>query len=295
MDHVMRNIPPATAPDGSPPDELTVAGGRARPDWVPAGIDLERPNAARIYDYYLGGAHNFAVDRRLADEAIAAWPELPAIMQANRSFLRRAVRFLADAGIRQFLDLGSGMPTVGNVHAVAQQADPSCRIAYVDNDPVVVTHSRAILRDCPGVATVQADLRHPAKVLSDPQVLRLLDLSEPVALLAVAVLHFIPDGDCPREILAGYRDAVATGSYLALCHASPAERPVLAAQHVNLYTRTATPMTMRPRTEIAGLLDGWEPVDPGLVLMTEWRPDSQDTVPTHPEDYPGYAAVARKP
>lgn len=266
-----------------------------RPDWVSSEIDMERPNAARVYDYYLGGAHNFAVDRRLADEAIAAWPHLPKIMRANRAFLRRAVRHLVGAGIRQFLDLGSGIPTVGNVHTVAQQTDPSCRVAYVDVDPVVVAHSRAILGDTPGVAAVQGDLRDHATVLADPKVRGLLDLSRPVVVLAVAVLHFVPDTDHPAAILAGYRDAVVAGSYLVVCHASPVERPDLAARHQALYARTPTPMTMRPRAQIAALLHGWEVVDPGLVLMTRWRPDPHEPAPANPEDYPGFAAVARKP
>ena len=281
MDPVIRNRPEVDPTD--------------RPDWVPPEVDMDRPNAARIYDYYLGGAHNFAADRRMADEAIAAWPQLPVIMQANRAFLRRAVRFLLQAGVRQFLDLGSGIPTVDNVHTVAQRADPSCRIVYVDADPVVVVHSRAILGDRPGVASIHADLRDPAAVLADPEVQGLLDLSQPVAVLAVAVLHFVPDSDRPQEILAGYRDALSAGSYLAISHASPAEQPELVAQHAAMYARTPTPMTMRTRTQIATLLDGWQPVEPGLVLMTLWHPETHDRTPSRPEDYPGYAVVARKP
>jgi S-adenosyl methyltransferase len=248
-----------------------------------------------VYDYYLGGAHNFAVDRQMADQAIAAWPELPQIMRANRAFLRRAVRFLVGQGIRQFLDLGSGIPTVGNVHDVALAADPGCRIVYVDIDPVAVLHSRAILEDRPEVVAVHADLRYPQAVLSVPEVSGHLDLSQPVAVLMVAVLHFVRDGDDPAGIVAGYSDAIADGSYLAICHATDDAQPDLAAEHRAFYARTPTPMTMRSREQVAALFDGFELVDPGVVYMSAWRPDETEDVPEHPEVFPGYAGVARKP
>ncbi|MDR7273706.1 hypothetical protein J2S41_000484 [Catenuloplanes atrovinosus] len=255
---------------------------------APEGVDLERPNAARVYDYYLGGAHNWAADRRMGDEAMAAWPELPMIMRANRAFLRRAVRFLVGAGIRQFLDLGSGIPTAGNVHEVA---GPSCRVAYVDVDPVAVAHGRELLRDVPGAVAVRADLREPETVLSHPDVLSVIDLSQPVAVLMIAVLHFVPEADDPARIVAAYRDASAPGSYLALCHATQGERGERAAGHRALYDRTATPMTMRSRERVAELLDGYDLVEPGLVWMASWRPDEGE--PARPEVFPGLAAVGR--
>jgi O-methyltransferase involved in polyketide biosynthesis len=261
-----------------------------RPEWAPYGVDLDRPNAARVYDYYLGGAHNFAVDRAMAQEALAGWPQLPLIMRANRAFLRRAVRFLVRAGIRQFLDLGSGIPTVGNVHQVAQAEDPSCRVVYVDIDPVAIAHSRAILDGDARVTAVQADLRQPDTVLDVAAEQGGLDLSEPVAVLLVAVLHFVPDGDDPAKLISAYREATAPGSAIAICHATADGQGDKADEHRALYARTPTPMTMRSRAGIAALLHGYDLVDPGLVYMALWRPDEAE-LPDRPEDFPGYAAV----
>src|SRR5687768_6938834 len=179
-------------------------------------VDLTRPSAARVYDYYLGGAHNFAVDRQMAEQAIGLWPDLPLIMQANRAFLRRAVRFCVDAGIRQFLDLGSGIPTAGNVHEVAQSAAPDARVAYVDSDPVAVAYSRTILAENPLTVAVQADLRQPEQVLDHPEVRSLLNFDEPIAVMMVAVLHFVSDSDDPAAIIAGYREVMAPGSFLTI-------------------------------------------------------------------------------
>ncbi|WP_033342486.1 SAM-dependent methyltransferase [Catenuloplanes japonicus] len=258
-------------------------------DWVPEGVDLDRPNAARVYDYYLGGAHNFAVDRQLGDEAIAHWPELPMIMRANRAFLRRAVQYLAGSGIRQFLDLGSGIPTAGNVHEVARAVDPSCTVAYVDRDPIAVAHGTALLKGVPGVVAIQADLRDPAAVLAHPDVRATIDPDQPLAVLMVAVLHFVSDEDDPARIVAAYRDASAPGSALAICHSTQGERGDRAAEHRQFYTRTATPMTMRSRAQVAALLDGYDLVEPGLVYMAAWRPE--EGLPARPEVYPGLAAV----
>jgi S-adenosyl methyltransferase len=261
-----------------------------RPDWAPYGVDLDRPNAARVYDFYLGGAHNFAVDRQMAAQAMAGWPELPLIMRANRAFLRRAVRFLARSGVRQFLDLGSGIPTVGNVHEVAQAEAPSSRVVYVDIDPVAVAHSRAILDGDPLATAIQADLRSPANVLDLAEKEGGLDLAQPVALLLVAVLHFVPDGDDPAGVIAQYRDATAPGSAIVICHATSDGQDGRADEHRALYARTPTPMTMRSRAGVSRLLEGYELVEPGLVYMSLWRPDGEE-MPDRPEDYPGYAAV----
>lgn len=271
-------------------DRPRTAGRTTRPDWAPHSLDLERPNAARVYDYYLGGAHNFAVDRRMADEAIADWPDLPLIMRANRGFLRRAVRFLVRSGVRQFLDLGSGIPTAGNVHDIALAEDPACRVVYVDHDPITVAHSRAMLGDDPRVRITEADLREPEVVWSRPEVTGTLDRSEPVALLMVAVLHFVPDSDDPAGIIAAYRDAMAPGSYLVVCHATTDGQPARAATHRTFYARTPTPMTMRSHAEVARLLAGFELVEPGLVYMAQWRPDQAET-PDNPERFPGYAGI----
>jgi hypothetical protein len=261
----------------------------------PDEIDLSRPSAARVYDYYLGGAHNFAVDREMAQQAIRMWPDLPVIMQANRAFLRRAVRHCVAAGVRQFLDLGSGIPTVGNVHEVARALDPGSRVVYVDRDPVAVTYSRSILGDDPQTAVVKADLRAPDRLLSRPEVTSLLDFDQPIAVMMVAVLHFVPDPDDPVAITAGYRDALAPGSFLVMSHASDDGLPEKAGEHRQLYRNTATPMTMRSRAQVTALFDGFDLVEPGVVYLPQWRPEAVDEVDEHPERFTGLAAVGRKP
>jgi SAM-dependent methyltransferase len=265
-----------------------------RGDASPVDVDVNRPSAARVYDYYLGGAHNFAVDREMASQAVSMWPELPVIMQANRAFLRRAVQFCIGAGIRQFLDLGSGIPTVGNVHEVAQDAAPDARVVYVDNDPIAVIHSRSILAGNEGAKVVHADLRSPQQVLSSSEVNSLLDLSQPVAVMMVAVLHFVEDRDDPAGVIAAYRDAIAPGSCLVLSHASQDGQPDQAGSHQELYRRTATPMTMRSKQVVSSFFEGFDLVDPGVVFLPLWRPASADEVDERPERFTGLAAVGRR-
>ncbi|GAA1335467.1 SAM-dependent methyltransferase [Saccharothrix algeriensis] len=259
-------------------------------------IDLTRPSAARVYDYYLGGAHNFAVDRDMALKAIELWPELPLIMQANRAFLRRAVEYCAARGVRQFLDLGSGIPTAGNVHEVAHRADPGARVVYVDNDPIAVTYSRTILGDDRRTAVVQEDLRRPERVLGHPAVRDLLDFDRPIAVMMVAVLHFVTDADRPDDLVAAYRDAVAPGSHLVVSHATRDGQDEQADSHQDLYRkRTATPMTMRSADRVRALFAGYELVEPGVVHLPLWRPASPEEVGAAPERFAGLAAVGRKP
>jgi SAM-dependent methyltransferase len=265
-------------------------------DRAPVEVDLTRPNAARMYDYYLGGCHNFAVDREAARRAIDLWPEVPRIISANRAFLHRAVRQLTRAGVRQFLDLGSGIPTAGNVHEIARGGAPDVRVVYVDNDPVAVAHARMILTGDPYTEVIQADLRHPDLVLAHRRLRGLLDLHQPVALLMVAVLHFVADVDEPARIIRQYRDALAVGSSLVVSHATEdGQGPGQAAEHRQLYARTATPMTMRSHAQITQLLHGWDLLNPGLVRLPLWRPDSDATIPHDPEAFAGYAALGRKP
>jgi hypothetical protein len=264
-------------------------------EWVPADIDLARPNAARVYDYYLGGSHNFAVDREMAKRAIELWPEVPMIIQANRSFLRRAVSFLVHQGVRQFLDLGAGIPTVGAVHQIAQQIDPETRVVYVDSDPVAVAHSRLIVGGNPLVGCVRADLREPDRVLAEPGLSELIDLRQPLAVLMVAVLHFVPDQDGPDAIVARYREALPPGSFLVVSHATADGQTELATPHQALYARTATPMTMRSRSRVAELLAGWDLLEPGLVRLPLWRPESDRYLAADPDHFAGYAAVASNP
>ncbi len=265
-----------------------------RPSWSPPDVDLQRPSAARVYDYYLGGSHNFEVDRQMAREAIRLWPDLPRIMQANRAFLRRAVRFLLREGVTQFIDIGSGIPTAGNVHEVAQRADPAARVVYVDRDPVAVAHSRAILASDERTTVVQADLRQPERTLDDATVRDVIDFDRPVAMLLVAVLHFVSDDDDPAGAVARLCAPLPRGSYLVISHATPEGQPELAAPHQELYRRTSTPMTMRSREAITRLFGGFELVPPGLVWLPQWRPDEEEPVDSHPERTSGFAGVGRR-
>ncbi|MGH3702689.1 MAG: SAM-dependent methyltransferase [Pseudonocardiaceae bacterium] len=265
-----------------------------RPGWATDDVDIEHPSPARMYDYYLGGSHNFAVDRRMARQAIEQWPDLPLIMQANRAFLRRSVRYLVSQGIRQFLDVGSGIPTKGNVHEVAQVASPEARVVYVDIDPVAIAHNRAILAGNRRADIVQADLRDATMIFEDPRVRRLLDLSQPVGVLMVAMLHFIPEEADPATIVALYRKMMPPGSYLVISHATHEGQPDQAGAHIELYWRAGAPLTMRSRREIEALLEGFDLVPPGMVFMPLWRPDSPVDVDDHPERFTGYALVGRR-
>ncbi|MGH3984704.1 MAG: SAM-dependent methyltransferase [Pseudonocardiaceae bacterium] len=264
-----------------------------QPNWASVGVDLEHASVARVYDYYLGGSHNFAVDRQMARRAIELWPELPLIMQTNRAFLRRSVRYLVSQGITQFLDIGSGIPTVGNVHEVAQVASPEARVVYVDIDPVAVAHSRDMLAGNDRADIVQADLRDVGAILDDPRAKRLIDQTQPLGVLMVAILHFIPDQADAVSIVAQYRKMMAPGSCLAVTHASHVGRPDQVGPLTQLYRRTAGPLTMRSPLEIEALLDEFDLVPPGVVLLPLWRPDSPADVDDHPERSSGYAAVGR--
>jgi SAM-dependent methyltransferase len=266
-----------------------------RPDWAPEGIDIDRPSAARIYDYWLGGSHNFAVDREIARSVTAAVPDTARIMQANRAFLHRAVRYLVDQGIRQFLDLGSGIPTLGNVHEVAQKAAPESRVVYVDIDPVAVAHSRHILAGNTDATVIQHDLRHVEAILTNPRVRSLLDFRQPMALLMMAVIHFIPDADDPAAIIGRFRDALAPGSYLVLSHGTAdGMSPEASRRWLELFTNTTTPGTIRTRAEVERLFGGFELVEPGLVWSSEWRPEHPDDVGDNPQRSAAYAGVGLK-
>jgi S-adenosyl methyltransferase len=276
-------------------DHFSTRGGIGveRPAWAPAELDLDRPNAARMYDYYLGGSHNFAVDRELAAQVFEAWPDMPRAAQSNRAFLRRAVRFLVTQGVRQFLDIGSGIPTVGNVHEVAQAAAPDARVVYVDTDPIAVTHSRSLLTGNTRTAVVQADGRHPDQLLADPGLTGLLDLSRPVGLLMVALLHFVRDEEDPHGILAGYAAGLAPGSWLVVSHGSTDTAPGVATMETLYQQNTATPIQMRSRSELETLLRDVRLVEPGIEFLPAWRPDHPDDVGEDPSWSSGYGAVGR--
>jgi SAM-dependent methyltransferase len=256
---------------------------------------MKRANVARVYDYWLGGSHNFLADQDLGRAIAAVDPNVRAIARAGRAFIGRSVRFLGEAGIRQFLDIGSGIPTEGNVHEVAQRADPGARVAYVDVDPVAIAHSKAILAGNEHTAIVDADLREPEKILTHDATRRLIDFTQPVGLLLVAVLHFISDADDPSRIVATMRDALAPGSYLVLGHATDEGRPSVAHAAEKVYNRSvSTDMHIRSRAEILRFFDGFDLVDPGLVSIPLWRPDSPADVPSDPSKFWGLVGVARK-
>ncbi len=266
------------------------------PGWVPPGVDLGQANVARVYDYWLGGTHNFLADQDLGRAMAAVDPNVRAIARANRAFLGRAVRFLTAAGITQFLDIGSGIPTQGNVHEVAQQDCPGARVVYADIDPVAIAHSKAILDGNRSAAIIEGDLREPDAILSHPVTRRLLDAGQPVGLLLVAVVHFLGDADDPWALVAGLRDRLPPGSYLVLSHATSESRPeVTRAASVMYRSRVASKGRARSRAEIEGLLDGFELADPGLVYLPQWRPGPDDETPADPSKLWFLAGVGRKP
>jgi S-adenosyl methyltransferase len=256
---------------------------------------MDRPSAARMYDVLLGGSHNFEVDRAAAAQAVAMVPDLPKVAVSNRAFLRRAVRYLIDAGIRQFLDIGAGIPTVGNTHEVAQAADPQARVAYVDIDPVATAHATAILADNPNAIAVPGDLRAPDRLLADPRISEFLDLHAPVGVLLMGVLHLLTDSDRPGEAVAALRYAAGPGSYVAISHLTSAHRPGDAAQlGAHAAQRTGVPMIFRPRAEITAFFAGLTLVDPGVVPLPAWRPESPDDLDEDPSRSLILGGVGRK-
>ncbi|HEX3785432.1 MAG TPA: SAM-dependent methyltransferase [Pseudonocardiaceae bacterium] len=258
-------------------------------------VNVDRPNAARMYDYFLDGNTNLAVDRAAAEELLTTGP-WRTYARANRAFLGRAVRFVAQQGIDQFLDLGSGIPTVGNVHEIAHRSNPAARVAYVDIEPVAVAHARRLLADFDNVSITQADIREPAEVLAQPGIAELLDLTRPVAVLAVAILPFITDDDDVAELVAGYRSVCVPGSYLAISHTSQLSLTEdQQARGVELMKRTPTPAVYRTEEQIRPLLAGYELVEPGLVWTPHWRPDDNPAWLPEPAEANAFAAVGRLP
>ncbi|NEB04064.1 SAM-dependent methyltransferase [Streptomyces sp. SID13726] len=264
-------------------------------DSLPPGADPDKASVARMYDAMLGGEHNFAIDREAVAAVTAIDPQVRMLARANRAFLGRAVRFLVGAGVRQFIDLGSGIPTQGNVHEVAQAEHPGARVVYVDKDPVAVAHSTTLLADNPDAGIVDADIRDPAGVLSSPQVRALIDFDEPVAVLMVAILHFVTPEEDPAGIVAAFRDALPEGGWLALSHATDQDRPDTAAAVTQLYrSRATSPVTVRSHDEIHDLFTGFDLAEPGLVHVPLWRPDAHEQVPENPSEFWVYAGVGRK-
>ena len=258
-------------------------------------IDTTRPHPARRYDYWLGGKDNFQADRDAGDAIAEVFPSIRTAARENRAFMQRAVRFLAtEAGIRQFLDIGTGLPTANNVHDVAQRIAPESRIVYVDNDPLVLTHARALLTSSDEGATayIDADVRDPEKILRDPAVRETLDWSKPVALLLVAVLHFVEDSEDPYGIVARLVEELPAGSYLVLSHATfdPLDPETIAA--MNAVNESIKPR-FSPRTlaEVSRFFEGLDLLEPGIVSVSDWRPEGDGPRPG-PEEATGYGAVA---
>lgn len=236
------------------------------------------PNVARMYDFMLGGKENYASDRMAVAKLSEMAPEAPLNARQNRAFLGRAVRFVLSQGVTQFLDVGAGLPTQENVHEVAHANAPDARTVYVDNDPVVLSHARALLSHDVRAEVVAGDVREPAAILGDPQVRGLIDFDIPVCVLLVAILHFVPDSEKPADIVAAFRDAMAPGSYLILSHATmdgaPPHEASRTADAEDVYQRSSAQLTMRDPSQVSQLLTGFTLVEPGLVHVTDWRPES---------------------
>lgn len=239
---------------------------------APAGIDVRTPSPARIYDVFLGGKDNFAVDREAAKIATDAGSDIPQAARENRAFLQRAVRFAVESGIRQFIDLGTGLPTQGNVHEVAQSLDPGARVVYVDNDPIVLVHARALLAPSETTAVIQADLRDPEAVLGHAKVRGLIDLDEPVAVLMLAVLHFAEDEEVRRTIGA-FRDVMAPGSLLVVSHSTVEGHPETGEQAASAWRGATARLRSRDRKQVEALFEGFELLEPGVVWVPDWRPE----------------------
>jgi hypothetical protein len=260
-------------------------------------VNTDLPSAARIYDYFLGGYHNFEVDRVVARKLVEIMPKAPLVLRTNRAFVRRAVRFLAEQGIDQFLDVGSGIPTVGNVHEIAQTINPSARVAYVDIEPVAVRHSEAILKDNPNAVAIEADLHQPQAILDHLEVRRLLDLSQPTAVLITSVLLFVVDDEEAYGAVRVLRDALAPGSYFAISHGTREGTPEEQVQQSEkLYATIGTPIKIRSRAEIGEFFERLELVEPGLAYLPLWRPEGPDDLYLdQPEECGIYGGVGRKP
>jgi hypothetical protein len=265
------------------------------PDWAPRSVDVEKASAARLYDYFLGGSYNFEVDRELGRKLAEAAPGVYEFTRLNRSFLRRAVRYLSQQGIDQFLDIGSGIPTAGNVHEIAQGANPDAKVVYVDNEPVAVAHSELLLEDNHNAVAFEADLRDPDSILWHEKTRKMLDFSRPIGLLSVAVYHFVPDADDPLALAARYRAALPSGSYLAVSHVTEDSMGDQVRQLVDLMRSSQNPVTPRTKDHFTALFDGFELVEPGVVFTPQWHPESPEDVGERPQDSAVYAAVGRRP
>ncbi len=263
---------------------------------APRNVDVTRPSIARVYDYFLGGKDNFAVDRAIGDKIKATLPAVELGVRAQRMVLRRAVRFLvAEAGIRQLIDIGSGLPTAGNVHEVAWEIDPTTRVVYVDNDPMVLAHARALLAGSPGVTVVDQDLLDPERLLGDPALRQIIDFTRPVGLLLCGIIHYISDEEDPAGIIARLTAPLPSGSHVFLHHLVTANTPGEMAAWEAIRQGIGRGYFRTP-DQVRSFLAGLELVEPGLVRVPDWRPDGSETLPAdHPVLRLAVAAVGRKP
>ncbi|MFI6393458.1 SAM-dependent methyltransferase [Nonomuraea sp. NPDC050540] len=248
---------------------------------VPPGVDPTVPSSARVYDYLLGGKDNLAVDRAVADKLLALAPDTRLVARASRAFLARAVHHMAQRGVRQFIDLGTGIPTSPSVHEVARRTNPACRVVYVDYDPVVRLHAEVLLASAPGVAGILADARDPDAIFADPHVSGLIDFEQPVGVLMVGLLHFVLDGEDPHGIVKRFRERMAPGSHLVLTHAMDESHPEAKRQLGVATAGSPIQSVFRTREQVLGFFDGFELIGPGLVPVQDWRMP-EDEVPAVP-------------
>ncbi|MFJ9349539.1 SAM-dependent methyltransferase [Streptomyces sp. NPDC101237] len=259
-------------------------------------IDTSKPHPARMYDWYLGGKDNYPVDEEMGRQMLALDPRVPVMARVNRAFMHRATRWLAERGVRQFLDIGTGIPTEPNLHQVAQGVAPDARVVYCDNDPIVLAHASALLRSTPEGATeyLQADVRDPAAIVAGAR--KILDLDRPVALSLVALLHFVPDEDGAHELVGRLLAELPSGSYLTMTHATADFTPQESAAATAKLKAAGVTLALRSEEEFGRFFDGLELVDPGLAVVHHWHPELGEPVPGQDDGViPGYAAVARKP
>ena len=263
---------------------------------APIEIDTSKPHPARMYDWFLGGKDNYPVDEEMGRQLVALEPRVPAMAQVNRAFMHRATRWLAMNGVRQFLDIGTGIPTEPNLHQIAQEVAPDARVVYCDNDPIVLAHAEALLRSTPEGVTeyLQADVREPATIIEEAR--KVLDFTQPVALSLIALLHFIADEDGAYELVEKLLAELPSGSYLMLSHASDETDPEKGAKAMAIYRARGMTLALRNGEQIGRFFDGLELVDPGVALAVDWKPELGEIVEYGGEGpVPGYGAVGRKP
>jgi O-methyltransferase involved in polyketide biosynthesis len=261
---------------------------------LPSELNTKVAHPARLYDYWLGGKDNFAVDRELADKIVAAQPGSLQSIRANREFLKRAVRYAAAAGIRQFIDIGSGLPTVENTHEIAQQCLPDPRVVYADIDPIVIVHGRALLADAGTTAAVQGDVRRPEMIFGHPDVRQMIDFDQPVAVLLLGVLHYVAEEEDPYGVMSRIRDSIAPGSQVILSHLTGDDDPQTMEGSINIVKRAPVSVVSLPRTyaQVERLFEKLEVLDPGIVPVHQWRPDGPVSMDRR---FWLWAGVARKP